>query len=52
MPGSKPILCGSIAGKIGGLGVVMHNRAYQKAGLEAVYVSFEPTGAKEADGMP
>ena len=48
MPGSKPILCGSIAGKIGGLGVVMHNRAYQKAGLEAVYVSFEPTGAKEA----
>lgn len=48
MPQSKPVLCSSIAGKIGGLGVLMHNRAYKKAGLDAVYVSFEPSGAKEA----
>ncbi len=48
MPKSNPTLCGSIAGKIGGLGVLMHNRAYQKAGINAAYVSFEPAGAREA----
>ena len=48
MSQSKPILCSSIAGKIGGLGILMHNRAYQQANLDAVYVSFEPAGAKEA----
>lgn len=48
MPRSKPILCSSIAREIGGLGVLMHNKAYQEANLDAVYVSFQPTGAKEA----
>lgn len=48
MPTSKPILCGSIAGSIGGLGVRMHNAAYQKLGLPYVYVSFEPASAEGA----
>lgn len=48
MAQSKPILCGSIAGQIGGLGVLMHNAAYKEAGLPYTYVSFEPTRAKEA----
>ncbi len=48
MPTSKPILCGSIAGSIGGLGVKMHNAAYQKLGLPYVYVSFEPASAEGA----
>jgi len=48
MAKSNPIMCTSIAGKIGGLGVLMHNKAYQKANLNAVYVSFQPSGAKEA----
>ncbi len=48
MPTSKPILCGSIAGSIGGLGVRMHNAAFQALGLPYTYVSFEPSGAREA----
>lgn len=45
---SNPIVCSSIAGKIGGLGVLMHNKAYKDKKINAVYVSFKPTGAKEA----
>lgn len=48
MPTSKPILCGSIAGTIGGTGVLMHNAAYRAAGLPFTYVSFQPSGAKAA----
>lgn len=48
MPKSNPILCTSIAASIGGMGVLLHNRAYQDAKINAVYVSFEPSGAKEA----
>ena len=48
MSTSKPILCGSIAGSIGGLGIKMHNAAFQALGLPYTYVSFEPTDAKGA----
>lgn len=48
MPKSSPILCGSIAGSIGGTGIVIHNAAYRAAGLPYTYVSFEPSSAKEA----
>lgn len=48
MPRSSPILCGSIAGSIGGTGVLLHNAAYREAGIPYTYVSFEPSGAKEA----
>jgi len=48
MAESNPIVCSSIAGKIGGLGVLMHNKAYKEANLNAVYVSFQPESAKGA----
>lgn len=48
IPKSKPILCGSIAGSIGGTGVLMHNAAYRAAELPYTYVSFEPSDAKSA----
>lgn len=48
MPRSSPILCGSIAGSIGGTGVLLHNAAYQAAGIPYCYVSFEPSGAEAA----
>lgn len=48
MPTSKPILCGSIAGSIGGLGIRMHNAAYRVLGLPYVYVAFEPASAAGA----
>lgn len=48
MPKSHPVLCGSIAGSIGGLGVKMHNAAFAELGLDYTYVSFEPTSAKAA----
>lgn len=48
MARSVPVLCGSIAGSIGGLGVKMHNSAYRQAGLDYTYVSFEPKSAREA----
>lgn len=48
MPRSSPILCGSIAGSIGGTGVLLHNAAYREAGISYTYVSFEPSGVKEA----
>ncbi|GHV73221.1 shikimate dehydrogenase [Spirochaetia bacterium] len=47
-PVSFPVLCGSIAGSIGGMGVKMHNEAFRVKGLSYTYVSFEPSGAKEA----
>ncbi len=50
MPTSKPVLCGSIAGSIGGLGIRMHNAAYHKLGLPYAYVSFEPASPKARSG--
>lgn len=40
MPGSYPILCGSIAGRPGRFGVAMHTAAYRALGLEWRYVAF------------
>lgn len=37
-----PILCGSISGSIGGLGVRMHNAAYKALDMPYTYVSFRP----------
>jgi shikimate dehydrogenase len=48
IPRTSPILCGSIAGSIGGMGVRMHNEAFRVKGLDYTYVSFEPSGAREA----
>jgi shikimate dehydrogenase len=48
VPVSHPLLCGSIAGSIGGMGVRMHNEAFKAQGLAYTYVSFEPSGAGEA----
>lgn len=42
MAKSFPVLCGSIAGSIGGNGVLMHNAAYKALGLNYSYVSFQP----------
>ena len=47
-PVSFPILCGSIAGSIGGMGVRMHNAAFKHLNLPYTYVSFEPASAKGA----
>ncbi|MDR2445849.1 MAG: shikimate dehydrogenase [Treponema sp.] len=48
IPRTSPVLCGSIAGSIGGMGVRMHNEAFRVNGLAYTYVSFEPSGAREA----
>jgi shikimate dehydrogenase len=48
IPRTSPVLCGSIAGSIGGMGVRMHNEAFRVKGLAYTYVSFEPSGAGEA----
>jgi len=40
MLGTKPVLCGSIAGRPGRFGVAMHNAAYRALGLNYVYVAF------------
>ena len=40
MPGSNPILCGSIAGRPGRFGVAMHTAAYRALGLDWTYVAF------------
>ncbi|MEN6315727.1 MAG: shikimate dehydrogenase [Clostridiaceae bacterium] len=48
MAKSNPILCGSIAGSIGGMGVKMHNAAFRHLNLPYTYVSFEPRSAKGA----
>lgn len=45
---SSPILCGSIAGSLGGLGIKMHNAAYRKLAIPYSYVSFEPNDLKGA----
>lgn len=48
MAKSYPVVCCSIAGSIGGMGVVMHNAAFQHLGLKYVYVSFEPDNLQQA----
>lgn len=47
MPGSFPILCGSIAGRPGRFGVAMHTAAYRALGLEWHYVAF---GTDDTEG--
>lgn len=42
MAKSFPVLCGSIAGSIGGMGVIMQNAAYKALELDYSYVSFQP----------
>ena len=48
MAKSYPVVCCSIAGSIGGMGVVMHNAAFAHLGLKYVYVSFEPDNLQHA----
>lgn len=48
MEKSSPVLCGSISGSIGGLGVIMHNAAYKALGLNYTYVSFQPDNLEGA----
>lgn len=48
MAKSLPVLCGSIAGSIGGMGVLMHNAAYKALGLNYTYVSFQPDNLEYA----
>ena len=45
MPGTNPVLCGSIAGRPGVFGVAMHNAAYRALGLNYTYVSIPFEGA-------
>lgn len=40
MPSSRPVVCGSIAGRPGRFGVAMHTAAYRALGLDWVYVAF------------
>ena len=40
MPTSRPVLCGSIAGRPGSFGIAMHTAAYHALGLDYVYVAF------------
>lgn len=40
MSGSRPVVCGSIAGRPGRFGVAMHTAAFRAAGLDWVYVAF------------
>lgn len=47
MAKSLPLLCGSIAGSIGGNGVLMHNAAYRALGLNYSYVSFQPDNLED-----
>jgi len=48
MAKSYPVVCCSIAGSIGGMGVAMHNAAFQDLGMKYVYVSFEPDNLQQA----
>lgn len=48
MAKSFPVLCGSIAGSIGGMGVIMHNAAYKALDLNYSYVSFQPDNLEDA----
>lgn len=47
MPGSNPILCGSIAGRPGRFGVAMHTAAFRALGLDWNYVAF---GTEDTEG--
>lgn len=40
MPHTRPVLCGSIAGRPGRFGVAMHTAAYRASGLDYAYVAF------------
>jgi shikimate dehydrogenase len=40
MASSRPVLCGSIAGRPGRFGVAMHTAAFRALGLDFVYVAF------------
>jgi len=48
MSKSFPVVCCSIAGSIGGMGVAMHNAAFRHLGMQYVYVSFEPDNLEQA----
>lgn len=48
MDKSSPVLCGSISGSIGGLGVVMHNAAFKALNSNFTYVSFQPDNLEYA----
>lgn len=48
MDKSSPVLCGSISGSIGGLGVIMHNAAFKALNLNYTYVSFQPVNLENA----
>jgi shikimate dehydrogenase len=48
MDNSSPVLCGSISGSIGGLGVIMHNAAFKALNLDYTYVSFQPVNLENA----
>ncbi|MEI8199655.1 MAG: shikimate dehydrogenase [Eubacteriales bacterium] len=48
MAKSFPVVCSSIAGSIGGMGVAMHNAAFAHLGMKYVYVSFEPDNLQQA----
>lgn len=47
MPGSNPILCGSIAARPGRFGVAMHTAAYRALNLDWTYVAF---GTEDTQG--
>jgi len=52
MSKSSPVLCGSIAGSIGGMGVIMHNAAFRALNSNYTYVSFQPDNLEYAiNGM-
>lgn len=48
MAKSFPVVCCSIAGSIGGMGVAMHNAAFKHLDMPYVYVSFEPDDLQQA----
>lgn len=48
MVDSKPILCGSFAGQIGGMGVAVHNAAYKALDMSFTYVSFSVDNIEES----
>jgi shikimate dehydrogenase len=47
MASTTPVLCGSIAGRPGRLGVAMHTAGYRALGLDWVYVAF---GTEDTEG--
>ena len=48
MPGSNPVLCGSISARPSPLGVAMHNAAYRALDLPFVYVTFGVEDTRQA----